>query len=89
MNRETNLHKIQNILANLLEDDSIKTSITEDTKLINGVGEHDLGLSSIDYVEFIVEVEKEFDIVFEFEFEINTVADLLSYIENYHIERGN
>ncbi len=52
--------------------------VTEDAKFIN-----DLGADSLDVVEFVMEVEKEFDITISDEdaTKLNTVGDAVKYID--------
>lgn len=75
------IEKVSLILNKVLEDGKTPR-ITPDTKLVNGVGQNDFDLSSIDYVDFIVLLEKEFDFVFYFDINLNTIGDFYSYILN-------
>ena len=79
-----------NILADVLEIDVDDIPpIDEYTCLIGNIGNGILTLSSIDYVEFLVKVEQEFDIVYNFETRINTIGDLISYIDMQMYDKGS
>lgn len=77
------LEKIQKILFKVLEKEDIGNDITEQTKLISSDVNDDIALSSIDYVEFLIDVEKEFNIVYDFDVVFETIGDLVEYIDNY------
>ena len=72
----TSFEKVKKIVAeklNVKED-----TITEASTFVN-----DLGADSLDVVEFVMEVEKEFDITIPDEeaAKLNTVGDAVKYIE--------
>ncbi|HBS76460.1 MAG: acyl carrier protein [Pseudomonadota bacterium] len=72
----TTFEKVKKIVAeklNVKED-----TITEASTFVN-----DLGADSLDVVEFVMEVEKEFDITIPDEeaAKLNTVGDAVKYIE--------
>ena len=72
----TTFEKVKKIVAeklNVKED-----TITEASTFVN-----DLGADSVDVVEFVMEVEKEFDITIPDEeaAKLNTVGDAVKYIE--------
>ncbi len=72
----TTFEKVKKIVAeklNVKED-----TITETSTFVN-----DLGADSLDVVEFVMEVEKEFDITIPDEeaAKLNTVGDAVKYIE--------
>lgn len=77
------IKKLEEILIDVLDIDEKEfvDSLEEETQLIGGVGSKDIGVSSIDYVEFIIEVEKEFKVVLDIEKMINTIGDLIDEIE--------
>lgn len=77
------LEKIQKILFKVLEKEDIGNDITEQTKLMSSDVNDDIALSSIDYVEFLIDVEKEFNIVYDFDVVFETIGDLVEYIDNY------
>lgn len=81
------LQKLKSILAKILEYEEEEIQINLDSKLVGGVGDNDLNLSSIDYVEFVVEIEKEFDIIYDFNIQISTIKELLDYIDHYSLEK--
>ena len=76
------LENMSNILAKILCVDKLDVPVTLETRLVNGVGVNDIELASIDYVDFLLYVEKEYDIVYDFETQIHTIGDVYNYIEN-------
>lgn len=68
------------ILGKVLCVDNLGVAISLETKLVNGVGQNDFDLSSIDYANFIVLMEEEFDFEFDFFIQIRTVGDMYNYI---------
>lgn len=80
------LAKTSEILAKTLCVEKIEVPITLDTRIINGVGANDLELSSIDYVDFLMQIEEEYDIVYGFETIIYTVGDIYNYVREYTSE---
>lgn len=81
---ESFLKKISELLATTLCVDELNMEIDLATDLVNGVGNNSLPLSSIDYVEFLVMVETEYDVVYDFETTVYTIGDLYNYIVNYN-----
>ena len=69
--------ELKNILKDVMEEDLDNINLDEDTQLIGG----SLGISSMDYVELLVSVENEFDITFDFQTKIESVRDLIDYID--------
>ena len=55
------LDNVKVLLAKILCVNKLDLPLGLDTKLVNGVGINDFDLASIDYVEFLVLVEKEYD----------------------------
>lgn len=78
------LKKTKELLARAISVDELNIPIDLETDLVNGVGENSLPLSSIDYVDFLVMVETEYDIVYDFDTTIYTLGDLYRYVCNYH-----
>lgn len=72
----TTFEKVKDIVADKLGVD--KAKITENSSFVN-----DLGADSLDVVEFVMEVEKEFEIQIPDEdaAKLATVADAVKYIE--------
>lgn len=83
MNDEMKILVFRKILADVLEIAEDEISLDVDTRLVGGLVANGIELSSIDYVEFMVKIEEEFNIVYEFDTQINTVSDLISYINHY------
>ncbi|NVO12135.1 MAG: acyl carrier protein [Bacteroidales bacterium] len=54
--------KLSRILADVKEDDSIINKINDSTDLIN-----DLGLDSLQMINFLLKIEDEFNIEFDFD----------------------
>ena len=72
----TTLEKVKKIVAE-------KLNVKEDTISETSTFVNDLGADSLDVVEFVMEVEKEFDITIPDEeaAKLNTVGDAVKYIE--------
>lgn len=83
---EFELKKLEKILSRIMEEEELKSPISEETILISEDRTNGIILSSIDYVEFLVDVEKEFDIVYDFDVVFHTIGDLLEYIRKYKEE---
>ena len=79
------LENMSSILAKVLCVEKLDVPVTLKTRLINGVGDNDIELSSIDYVQFLVRVEEEYGIICDFETQIYTIGDVYNYI-NYCYE---
>lgn len=77
------LEKIKGLLLSVLNIDDLGFELAMDTKLISGLGTNNLALSSIDYVDFLVCIENEYNIVFDFNVRIYTVRDIYDYIIAY------
>ena len=73
--------EIKRALAQVTEREIDEIEIDENTELISGSDDNYLSMSSIDYVEFLVTMEDMLDIVFDFSARIETVGDLISYID--------
>lgn len=74
------LQKTSLVLSKVLCMEELGFDITMNTKLVNGVGQNDFDLSSIDYADFIILMEEEFDFEFDFFVQIHTVGEMYSYI---------
>lgn len=85
LNTDEFLQKMKELLARAISVDELNMSIDLETNLVNGVGKNCLPLSSIDYVDFLVMVETEYDIVYDFDTTIYTIGDLYHYICNYRV----
>lgn len=79
------LEKMRSILKIVLCVKELNVDITLETNLVNGVGIDCLTLSSIDYVDFLVLVEKEYDITYNFDTMIYTLKDVYDYIQEYRM----
>ncbi len=80
MGNQEMVSEVAEILSNVLEMDKDNINISEDTKLVGGISEEDIGLSSIDYVEFLVGIEEHFNVAFDFDMRINTISELIDFI---------
>lgn len=54
--------KIAKVLSNILDKDSSQFILTDDTDLMD-----DLGLNSLDFLQFIIQLENEFDMEIDIE----------------------
>ena len=82
-NKEEFLTIIEELLTRTLEIPKLDTKVTMNTKLVDSVGDNSIGLSSIDYVDFLVMVETKFDVVYDFDVTFYTVSDIYNYILEY------
>lgn len=69
--------RTQNLLKSKLGDEALE--VNESTKFI-GNCKDSLAMSSLDYVEFMVSVEEEFNIVFDFNSRINSINQVVDYV---------
>lgn len=75
MSREDIIPKLKSLLVEMLQlSDEVAASIKEDTDLI-----HDIGLNSIDALEFLVIVEREFSVIIDDE---DLSAELIQTLGN-------
>lgn len=81
---DSKLERLEKILYRILEKEDFDSHISEETILISDGDANAMALSSIDYVEFLIDVEKEFSIVYDFDVVFKTIGDLLKYIEEYN-----
>lgn len=79
------LKTVESILQSVLEVDKIAVPITMETELVGNVGKDSLSLSSIDYVDFLVCIENEYDIVYDFDTRIYTLRDMYDYVMMYEV----
>ncbi len=84
----TFLENIGTILAKVLCVAQEDICVTLETKLVNGVGEGDIDLASIDYVDFLMCIEEEYNIVYDFDTKIQTIGDVYEYIQNFRKLKG-
>ena len=79
----TTFEKVKKIVADKLGVDEAK--VTETAAFVN-----DLGADSLDVVEFVMEVEKEFDITIPDEeaAKLATVGDAVKYIESHFLRQS-
>lgn len=80
---ESFLDNMRSILMKVLCVKDLNIEITLETDLVNGVGTDCLGLSSIDYVDFLVLVETEYDIIYDFDTAVYTIGDVYNFIKEY------
>lgn len=82
------LESVEDILKEVLGLSKLWKELTMDTLLVYSVGQDSLDLSSIDFVDMIVSIENQYNITFEFDFDIKSLRDLYDYIvtelENNH-----
>ena len=62
MEDNTFKEKIAKVLSNILNKDSSQFELTDNTDLMD-----DLGLNSLDFLQFIIQLENEFDIEIDIE----------------------
>ena len=70
-------------IINQILDDDIGFIVKRGSNLITGFGENSIALSSIDYVDLLVNLENRFDIYFDFDVKIETVGDIYEYITRF------
>lgn len=89
VNKDEFINDMSKMIANVLCMNSIDMNITFDTKLVNGIGDNDIELSSIDYVEFLVNIENKYNIEFDFNVKIYTIGDVYNYLISYLNREGD
>lgn len=92
MDTQEFMKKIKGILLSVLNaagEDGEDFELSMDTKLISGLGTESVELSSIDYVDFLVRVEAEYDVYFDFGTVIYSIQDLYDYIIRFEAEEEN
>lgn len=57
----TDLDRIRELLASVMEDPDLAAGVTEETDLL------DLGIDSLHMITFLLSVEEEFDVAIDFE----------------------
>lgn len=58
----TDLDRIRDLIALVMEDPDLAADVTEETDLLN-----DLGIDSLHMITFLLSVEEEFDVEIDFE----------------------
>lgn len=65
------------LLKKILGDESL--NVSEESKFI-GTCKDSLAMSSLDYIDFMVLVENEFNVAFDFDSRINSVSQIVDYV---------
>lgn len=78
MTRNIILNQIEIII---FEETNKKISLSEDHILIGSIGNNQIALSSIEFVKIIVRLESQFNVAIDFDVKLNTVKDIIDYIE--------
>lgn len=84
MTREDILKKINNII-DIQQKQHFE--INEKTQLGSMAGSNYITVSSLEYVELIVEIENTFDIIIDFDIDLYVMEDIINYIINYYREK--
>ena len=72
------IETLQEIFIEITKDSSIV--LYEDTVLIGSIGEHLLRVSSLEFVQIVVEAEDRFNVIIDFDVPINSVSDFVNVI---------
>lgn len=88
LNQNEFLESMRKILVRILNVEKITIPINFETKLVDGVGEDGIDLSSIDYVSFLIDIENKYDIVYDFDIQIYTLGDIYNYIQEYKMKES-
>lgn len=78
MTKEEVFNRLENIFTEVMDDDTIH--LKETTIISGGIGDDILPISSIDFVQVVVEAEEEFGIIIDFDIPIETVGDFINII---------
>lgn len=84
LDKSSFLRNIETLLLQTLEVVCLTSPLGFDTRLVSGVGVQSLGLSSIDYVDFLVSVEDYYDVIFDFDTMLYTIDDIYNYVYSYN-----
>ena len=80
------IDRVKKVIAKVMQDDEIMATINEDSDII-----YDLGFDSLQMVDFLLEVEKEFSISINLEelnFEqVRSVRNFINFIGDQQVAR--
>ncbi len=80
MNRKEIVIELEKIFKKVTENNEL--SISEKTLIGGSIGNDILQISSIDFVQAIVEIEERFNIVIDFDLPLSSVEDIITLIEH-------
>ncbi len=80
MKREEIRGKVEQIFRRVTGNEELV--ISEKTIIGGSIGDDILQISSIDFVQAIVEIEDCFNIIIDFDLPLNSVSDLIAIIDN-------
>lgn len=75
------LERLEKVLISILNIEHIQ--IEKAMHIGNQLGENCLALSSLEYVQFILAIEEEFNVVIDYEVDMITIGNLIDYIRLY------
>lgn len=75
------LERLEKVLISILNIEHIQ--IEKAMHIGNQLGENCLALSSLEYVQFILAIEEEFNVVIDYEVDMITIGNLVDYIRLY------
>ncbi len=80
MNRKEIIIEVEKIFKNVTGNSDL--SISEKTLIGGSIGDDILQISSLDFVQAIVEIEDRFNIIIDFISPLNSVEDIITLIEH-------
>ena len=80
MNRKEIVIELEKIFKKVTENNEL--SISEKTLIGGSIGNDILQISSIDFVQAIVEIEDRFNIIIDFDLPLSSVEDIITLIEH-------
>ena len=80
MNREEIIIELEKIFKKVTGNSEL--SISEKTLIGGSIGNDILQISSIDFVQAIVEIEDRFNIIIDFDLSLSSVEDIITLIEH-------
>lgn len=80
MDREEIIIELEKIFKKVTGNNEL--SISEKTLIGGSIGNDILQISSIDFVQAIVEIEDRFNIIIDFDLPISSVEDIITLIEH-------
>lgn len=79
MNKDEILVELEKIFKKITRNDDL--SITEKTTIGGSIGKDILQISSINFVEAIIEIEESFNIIIDFDMPLDSIGDIVNLIE--------
>lgn len=80
MNKEEIITEVEKIFKEVTGNNDL--AISEKTIIGGSIGDDILQISSIDFVQVVVEIEERFNVVIDFDLPLGSVEDIITLIEH-------